>query len=115
MAWLYHGCTEKLSPKVATLIENSHLLISPVVLLELEYLFEIKRVREPAQVVLTALSDDLDVEVAEDSLAAVMQEALALNWTRDVLDRLIVAHALLRKIPLITKDRTLQRHARCIW
>jgi PIN domain nuclease of toxin-antitoxin system len=33
---------------------------------------------------------------------------MALNWTRDPFDRLIVAHSLCRGISLLTKDRTIR-------
>jgi PIN domain nuclease of toxin-antitoxin system len=39
-AWLYGGFISKLSAEAFDLIENSQVLISPIVMLELEYLFE---------------------------------------------------------------------------
>jgi len=47
MVWLCEGLIERLSPAAKMAIEESELVISPMVLLELEYLSEIKRIVKP--------------------------------------------------------------------
>ena len=46
VVWLYQKNQSKFSPEVITLIDKEELLISPMVELELEYLFEIERMSE---------------------------------------------------------------------
>ncbi len=42
--WLYDGLAEKLSPSAKKQIDGNDLLISPMVLLEFQYLYDRKRV-----------------------------------------------------------------------
>lgn len=81
--------------------------MSPIVELELTYLHEIGRVSEPASAPLAALRRSIGLEVADASLAELVQAAMALSWTRDPFDRLIAAHAVLANAPLITADTTI--------
>jgi PIN domain nuclease of toxin-antitoxin system len=81
------------------------LLISPAVTLELQFLFEIGRVRSPAIDALRALQQALHLQIATDPFDRVVSAALSESWTRDPFDRLIVAHARLLGAMLITRDR----------
>jgi PIN domain nuclease of toxin-antitoxin system len=76
--------------------------------LELTYLYEVGRVSEPASAPLTALRRSIGLEVADGSLAEVVQAAVGLTWTRDPFDRLIAAHAIVAGSPLITADRAIR-------
>ncbi len=97
VAWLYGSGARALSPGAAELIAASEdVRISPMARLELQYLFEIGRVGEPAAVVVDALAAALGLTVCSASFAAVEHEAEKLDWTRDPFDRLIVAQAALR-------------------
>lgn len=59
-------------------------------------------------------SDDL--LVCDLPFIDVVRRALALSWTRDPFDRLIVAQAAVRQAPLVTKDRTIGRRYRAgVW
>lgn len=75
--------------------------------LELTYLFEIGRVTEPASAPLAALRKRIGLQMADSSLASVVQAATGLSWTRDPFDRLISAQAIVADAPLITADRTI--------
>jgi PIN domain nuclease of toxin-antitoxin system len=105
---LYEGRTGGLSAPARRAIDKEVVTISPAVLLEIELLFEIRRLGEGAQVVAAGLSEDLDIRVAGERFADVATEALALGFTRDPFDRLIVAHASLSKATLVTQDATLR-------
>jgi PIN domain nuclease of toxin-antitoxin system len=83
-----------------------------MVLLELELLNEIGRIRPRAQDVAVSLSEQLAIRIAADSFPAVVKETLPLAYTRDPFDRLIVAHAALRKQPPVTFDRVLLEHCK---
>jgi PIN domain nuclease of toxin-antitoxin system len=116
-AWLYASGAEALSTAAAELIEQSDdVRISPMVRLELQYLFEIGRVGEPARSVVDALAGTLGLTVCTASFPHVVYGAEGLDWTRDPFDRLIVAQAALQDAPLITKDGTLQaNYPRAVW
>jgi PIN domain nuclease of toxin-antitoxin system len=47
--------------------------------------------------------------------ALVCATAVDMHWTRDPFDRLISAHALAAKAPLVTKDRTIRAHLPLAW
>jgi PIN domain nuclease of toxin-antitoxin system len=116
VAWLYAGEFGKLS-KVATKgIHSDAPFISPIVVLELQYLYDIGRANEPAPRVLETLSRDIGLSVCDLPFASVVEQALHQKWVRDPFDRLIVAHAAANDAALITKDEKIRRHyKRAIW
>ena len=94
--WLREGLVDRLSKTARTLLDENDLLISPMVRLELQYLFEITRCAVGAHVVAA--------------------KATEITWTRDPCDRLIVANALCRGVRLLTKDATIRRHTKiAVW
>ena len=101
---------ERLSVPARESIENSDPLVSPMVLLELAYLHESGRARDPAETMLVALRRDIGVQLAEASLNELVQASLNLSWTRDPFDRLIAAHAIVADAPLVTADRTIREN-----
>lgn len=106
IAWFAGGQAEKVSPKAKALIEQATtLVVSPMVVLELQLLHEIGRVREPALDLLRRWQDAVSLRVAADGFERVGTAALDERWTRDPFDRLIVAHARLMDAVLITRDR----------
>lgn len=86
------------------------LRLSPIAALELGYLHEVGRARDPLAVMLDALRRDVGLEVDDVSLAEVTHVAVGLTWTRDPFDRLIAAHAIVADATLLTADRTLLEH-----
>jgi PIN domain nuclease of toxin-antitoxin system len=109
-AWMFAGRTELLPAAVQAYVESCDLLISPAVELELQYLFEIRRTTEPAQVVVESLQREVGLKVCDLPFREVVTVALSQSWTRDPFDRLIVSQALLRKAPLATRDRIMRAH-----
>lgn len=91
-------------------MEAEPLGVSPIVELELTYLYEIGRVSEPASSPLSTLRRGLDLQVVDASLAEVIQAAKDLTWTRDPFDRLISAHAIVANVPLVTADETIRKN-----
>jgi PIN domain nuclease of toxin-antitoxin system len=109
VAWLYAGAAERIPPRSRAAIDRAEALgISPMVQLELQYLYEIERVREPAEVALTSLERTVGLRVVDGSLDEVVRAALRLDWTRDPFDRLIAAHATVLDAPLATADEALR-------
>lgn len=114
--WLYAGQTERISKRAANLINRERVGVSPVVLLELQYLQEIGRVTAAPRSIIVDLKRRLGLAVEDRSLETVAERALDLNWTRDVFDRLIVAQAALDSAELITIDRLIRKHyPRAVW
>lgn len=116
VAWLYAGRHDLLGRKAVARIEQSELLVSPMVLLELEYLRESRRTSRGGEAVLEDLASRIGLRVSETPFARVVTRGLAMIWTRDPFDRLIVAHAAEDGLPLVTKDRTIRSNYRhSVW
>lgn len=117
VVWLYGLGPKCLTPKVAHLLEESgDIRISPMVRLEMQYLYEIGRVGQQPLPVLDVLQSDLGLVVCDASFPAIVRVAESQTWTRDPFDRLIVAHASLLDAPLVTKDATVQtNYLQAIW
>lgn len=99
------------SPKALHLFESDDdLRISPIVLLELEFLHEIKRIHPTAAQVAEALANDIGLKICDLPFAAVAKKAIGERWTRDPFDRFIVAQARLSAAHLITRDRAIKAH-----
>lgn len=109
-AFLAEGRTEAFGRDARALLEQGQLLVSPMVRLELAFLFEVGRIKLPPEQILGVLMMECGVSQADDSLAAVVEQARELTWTRDPFDRLLVATAALHQAPLITRDRNIREH-----
>ena len=98
-------------------VENEdELLISPMVLLELENLHEIRRFRWSATEWLERAGALLGVRVCNYPFGLVIGQAIHERWTRDPFDRIIVAHARARKAALVTKDENILRnYSLAVW
>ena len=99
------------------MLERADLLISPMVLLELEYLYGVKRIKLPARDIHLKTGHELGVRICDLSFAAVAGIATEENWTRDPFDRMIVAQAKANGLaPLVSGDEEIQQHyPRTIW
>jgi PIN domain nuclease of toxin-antitoxin system len=116
VVWLYAGDLRRFSPTVRRRLENEDLRISPMVVLEVQYLHEVGRISENAGNVISDLSLKLGLAQVEGDFSSVAAAAVGLSWTRDPFDRLIVAHAAINGVALLTKDRTIRRHYRqAVW
>jgi PIN domain nuclease of toxin-antitoxin system len=80
------------------------LYVSPMSLLELELLVSIGRITAQGGVRVADVASDSRWVVDDVSFAELIDESLALSWTRDIFDRLITAHALRRGWTLATSD-----------
>ena len=116
VAWLDGGRLDLLTDPVRRVLRDDELVISPMVRLELQFLYEIGRVATPAGAVVAELARAIGLTLCPQSFAAVIERAEAQAWTRDPFDRIIVAQAALRRSRLVTKDETIRaqyRHA--VW
>jgi PIN domain nuclease of toxin-antitoxin system len=115
VVWLYEG-GGKLSRAALDRVQNDALFISPAVILELQFLHEIRRLTLTGPRLVAALADDIGLQVCQLEFQSVVGSALGQSWIRDPFDRLIVAHAAAHDAPLITKDEKIRRHyKRAVW
>jgi PIN domain nuclease of toxin-antitoxin system len=110
--WLRMGDHKRLKP-VKRSLETRPLKLSPFTMLELQYLYEIGRLRENAREIMEHLEADYDLAVDAHGLAEAATRALDLSFSRDPFDRLIAGHALAVGATLLTADETLLRHVSC--
>ena len=89
---------------------RTRLFLSPASLLELQFLLELGRVRLRGVGSSRDLADDDRWTVDEPPARAWFEEAIAVPWTRDPFDRLIVAHASARQWKLATADTRMLEH-----
>ena len=115
--WLAEGSVEKLTPAASQAIESSQVEISPMVLIELEYLFEIKRIIKPPMALFEQLQTLIGLRMSDHPFPAVAQTALFETWTRDPFDRIIVAHARSDGYSgLVTSDTKInENYSKTIW
>lgn len=108
--WLYAGYVDQLSHKAKETIEKHSLLVSPMVVLELNYLNEVGRLHEPANIIMNDLHDRIGLNVDSTPFALIVDMATQMKWTSDPFDRLITAQAAVFKNVLLTKDETILKH-----
>ena len=107
IVYAYAGELDRFSKQGRKLLESEELIISPIVLLELEYLFEVGKVLTQPDMILKTLQTDIDLKVCRAEFVKIIHVANGLKWTRDPFDRMIVANAMLQKSSLLTKDKTI--------
>jgi PIN domain nuclease of toxin-antitoxin system len=100
--WLLLG-HRRAAPLLST---GSRLFLSPVSLLELQFLIEVGRLREPSDG-LSSLTSDPRWNLDSPSSDVLFRAALNVGWTRDPFDRLLIAHARCRRLQFATGDRFL--------
>jgi PIN domain nuclease of toxin-antitoxin system len=99
--------TQRLPGRAREVLGEGPSQVSPMVALELAYLHEVGRARDSVSTMLGALKQSIGLEVADISLADLVEAAGSLSWTRDPFDRLIAAHAIVTGAQLVTADRTI--------
>lgn len=99
-----------LSNEARHLINFSPVVISPIVVLELELLAEIGRLKASVDHTLELLRQ-LGVSILEHSFPQACWASRSLAWTRDPFDRLIVGHAIAdEQSVLISFDEDIHRN-----
>ena len=116
VVWLYGGLVEHLSERARKEIDTNDILISPMVELELEYLFESKRTTQHADPNVSYLTRTMGLSVCAQSFGDVVAAACEIRWTRDPFDRIIIAQAVIDQSALLTKDESIRdNYANAIW
>lgn len=114
---LHAGFVDKIPQKAQKLIESSQsILISPMAYLELQYLYEIERIRIGPKKILDNLADSIGLRLCELPFQIIAAKAVHETWTRDPFDRMITAQARVDQVLLLTKDRVIHKHySHAVW
>lgn len=117
VVFLHAGDVSRISIKAQNQIENNDLLISPMVLLELEMLYDKGTIKYPASQILADLTQQIGLSVCQMPLAQVVRSAITIKWTREPGDLLIVGNAMANNCaPLVTKDERIRGgYSNAIW
>jgi PIN domain nuclease of toxin-antitoxin system len=110
VAWLYSGLTDKLSDIAKTLINENEVYISAIIRLELQYLYEIKRIKDEPDVIISNLSEQIGLKICNKNFNDIISISLTITWTRDPFDRIITANALLNNNILLSKDQNIMNN-----
>jgi PIN domain nuclease of toxin-antitoxin system len=115
--WLHDGLLSRLSAEAKKQIEGNDLLISPMVLLELQYLYDRRRLGVEPIPLYNYLNATFGIGLCSFPFPAIATEALSTSWTTDPFDRIIVSHAKAnREAMLITADTEIrQNYSRAVW
>jgi len=116
VAWLYAGRRDLLSDAALQCVQSEELHISPIVTLELQFLYEIGRISVAGRPIVEDLQRRVGLRVCDAPFYTVISAALKDAWTRDPFDRVIVGHAASRQAALVTKDQAIRDHYRqAVW
>ncbi|MCX6631641.1 MAG: PIN domain-containing protein [Candidatus Solibacter sp.] len=115
--FLHCGNSVRLSRRAIEQIESADLLVSAMVMLELEMLYEKGAIKYTASQILSDLNQQIGVAVCQLPMAVIINSALQVKWTREPGDRLIVANAIANnEAPLVTSDRRIhEQYPNAIW
>lgn len=114
--WLVSGDVDHLTTAAREHIENNDLALSPMVMLEFQFLREQGKILVEPDELFSILTTDFAVRLCTCPFANIAREAIRLKWTRDPFDRLIVANAIAMRSRLITKDLLIRQHFQeAIW
>jgi PIN domain nuclease of toxin-antitoxin system len=115
--WLAQGDLGRISSAALDVIRDSGLLVSPMVQLELEYLYEINRIKLTSRDILLKLRYELEVSVCPLSFVNIIESAVNEKWTRDPFDRIIVAQAKANGLSiLVSSDEHIRsNYVKTVW
>jgi PIN domain nuclease of toxin-antitoxin system len=114
--WLYGDTVNKLSSLAENLIRENDIYISPMIRLELQYLYEIGRLGSSPNQIIEYLANQANLRICQKDFSLIIQQAMQITWTRDVFDRLIVANAMVNKNVLLSKDhKILENYTHARW
>ena len=115
--WLCQEELAKISRAALDAVNPDDLLISPAVLIELNFLQQIGRTTRAPQDLANQLRVQIGVKVCDRSFSDIAEIALFETWTRDPFDLIIVSHAKASNYsPLITADEKIREHyPKAVW
>ena len=103
--------SNRLTKRASQALERHELLVSPMVALELDYLYEAGRVLASSAIILGELYNTIDLRICSIPFDRIVKIAAKESWTRDPFDRLIVSNARANgEAPLISSDSLIAAH-----
>lgn len=117
VVWLGQGDLSRITTMARQHMESAELLISPIVLLELEYLYEVKRILLPSRDLHLKLEREIGIRVCDLDFPSIVNIALNEKWTRDPFDRIIVSQAKVKGLAhLVSADEEIRQwYPRAVW
>jgi PIN domain nuclease of toxin-antitoxin system len=116
VVWLYARRLDLLSWAARSRLEDDQILISPMVLLEMDFLQEVGRIATRGLPIYEELHLRLGLDLCRLQFSRVIEAASSLEWTRDPFDRVIVGHASAADSDLLTRDTVIAQHyRRAVW
>jgi len=115
--FLHSGNLSRLTRRATDQIEKSRLVVSAMVMLELEMLYEKGVLNYQASAILSDLNQQIGLSVCQLPMVVIMASAIRVKWTREPGDRVIVANAIANnEAPLVTSDRRIhEAYPNAIW
>lgn len=117
VVWLAQGDLTRISQNARRIIEASDLLISPMVLIESEYLHELNRIKLSSRDVHLKISHEIGVRVCDLPFPLIANIGINEKWTCDPFDRMIVAQAKANGLAfLVSADEEIEKnYPKTIW
>lgn len=118
VARLYAGLDNKIARAARTLMARAdQLVVSQFVVLELDDMIDLRRIRNVSvDRLIDQLSSQFPMATSSAPLADVIANARRIEWTKDPMDRLIVANAMADGARLITADEKIRAHFKdAVW
>ena len=113
---LAEGRTQTLSKAATRALDQDTLRLSPMVKIELAFLYEIGRIKDSPARYLDDVMHRLAIQWCTSDFESVAEAAQTLSWTRDPFDRVIVAQAHVEGARLLSKDETIRKnYRRAVW
>ncbi len=115
--WLSHGRLRHLSKDALRVVRTADLLLSPMAMLELEYLYDLGRSKLRSRDIVRKLQDEIQVRICDLGFEKIAGTAMDEGWTTDPFDRLIVANAKANGFAaLISADQEIAAHyPKTVW
>ena len=115
--WLHDGLVKKLTKSARREVERNELRISPMVMLELDYLYRRGKLRLSAPEIYANLDGTFGVSMCPLPFPAIVVQAMECGWTNDPFDRIIVGHAWANQnAELISADTSIREHSpQAVW
>jgi PIN domain nuclease of toxin-antitoxin system len=111
VVWLCQNNLSRLSPPALDALNEHDLLISPAVLIELNFLLQIGRIVRAPLDLAKQLRMQIGAQICNHSFQELAETALFETWTRDPFDLMIVSHAKSNGFaPLVTSDEKIRSH-----
>lgn len=104
IVWMYAGEHDRFPSALKDRLNSESLRYSPMVRLELAYLYEIGKITEAPNRIIGELTRAVGLVEDTQAFGTVIDAAERISFTRDPFDRIITAQVIAAKDVLVTKD-----------